>query len=281
MAKRRYGFDEDKIARYLKEGRGQGSGVDYRPWLTIQDVSSLGRCSRIRGRKTGREHHLLSDIETAVFLLFDWSDWVTDIREQFPLDRQRTRRIAAEMGVRHPFDTKTQTDIVMTTDFVVDCRTGKGEKTIARSVKPSAELDKARTLEKQEIERRYWSEDSVDWGLVTERECPAQRIKNLRWLHEMQSMEHMVVPYPGYWEDRCTQFLSCIQQVRGMSIRQFAQHVENTQGFATGDCLTVLRHLASTKQIEFDLDTKFDMGSPIEWLRVASSALQSLDRRAA
>ncbi|MFZ6849041.1 TnsA endonuclease N-terminal domain-containing protein [Undibacterium sp. RuRC25W] len=156
MAKRRYGFDEDKIVRFLKEGRGQGSGASYHPWLTLQEVSSLGRSSRIHSRKTGREHHLLSDIETAVFLLLDWSDSVTDIREQFPLDRNETRRIAAEMGVRHPIDTHSQTDIVMTTDFLIDMRTLSGIILIPRSVKPASELDNDRTLEKQEIERRYW-----------------------------------------------------------------------------------------------------------------------------
>lgn len=40
MAKRRYSFDEDKLARFLKEGRGQGHGKDYRPWFAIQDVFS-------------------------------------------------------------------------------------------------------------------------------------------------------------------------------------------------------------------------------------------------
>lgn len=104
MAKRRYGFDDEKLARFLKEERGQGHGKNYRPWLTIQDVSSLGRSSRIHSRKTGREHHLLSDIESDLFMLLDWSDSVTDIREQFPLDRDETRAIAADMGVRHPAD---------------------------------------------------------------------------------------------------------------------------------------------------------------------------------
>jgi len=62
MAKRRFGFDEEKITRFLKEGRGEGHGRDYQPWLTIQDVSS--HC-----RKTQREHYLLSNNETAVFLI--------------------------------------------------------------------------------------------------------------------------------------------------------------------------------------------------------------------
>jgi len=281
MAKRRYGIDEDKIVQFLKEGRGQGKGNAYRPWLTIQDVPSSGRCSRIQGRKTGREHHLLSDIETSAFLLYDWSDAVADIREQYPLDRDETRRIAAEMRVRHPLDTRSQTDIVMTTDFVLDVLGSDGGRTIARSAKPSDELDNDRTLEKLEIERRYWTERDTDWGLVTEHELPEQRVKNLRWLHEMQSLEHLAAPYVGYWEDRCARFMASIRQSGGMTIKRFTQQLESTQGFATGECLTVLRHLASIKQLEFDLDAKFDMSAPIEAFRVKLPAHSTRDRKTA
>lgn len=281
MAKRRYGIDEDKIARFLKDGRGQGKGGEYRPWLTIQDVPSSGRCSRIRGRKTGREHHLLSDIETSAFLLYDWSDAITDIREQYPLDREQTRRIAAEMGVRHPLDAMSQTDIVMTTDFVLDVVGKNGGKMIARSVKPSERLDDGRTLEKLEIERRCWAEKGADWGLVTERELPAQRVKNLRWLHEMASLEHLVAPYVGYWEDRCERFMAAICQAGGVTIRRFAQQLESTQGFATGECLTVLRHLAAIRRLEFNLDARFDMSAPIDAFRVVAPPNSNRDRKTA
>ncbi|MDP2680778.1 MAG: TnsA endonuclease N-terminal domain-containing protein [Rhodoferax sp.] len=89
----------------------------------------------------------------------------------------------AGMGVRHPADTQSRTDIVMTTDFVVNVRTGDTITLAARSVKPASELDKARTLEKQEIERRYWHVKGVDWGLVTDldsagcRNCAEMRSK--------------------------------------------------------------------------------------------------------
>lgn len=270
MAKRRYSFDEDKLARFLKEGRGQGHGKDYRPWLAIQDVSSHGRSSRIHSRKTDREHHLLSDIETALFLLLDWSNSVTDIREQFPLDRDETRRIAADMGVRHPADTQSRTDIVMTTDFVVNVRAGDTIMLAARSVKPASELDKVRTLEKQEIERRYWHVKGVDWGLVTDLDLPAQRIKNLRWLHEMQSLQHMMAPHPDYWDDRCSRFLACLPQATGMSNKQFVRLLESTQGFAIGEALTVIRHLAANKRIAIDLDAKFDMQGQVDSFSVAA-----------
>ena len=275
MAKRRYGMDEDKITRFQKEGRGQGLGAEYKPWLTVQDVSSLGRSTRIHSHKTGREHHLLSDIETAVFLLLEWSDQVIDIREQFPLDRDETRRIAADMGVRHPVDTQSRTDIVMTTDFVANVRQGNATTLVARSVKPAGELDKDRTLEKQEIERRYWAAKDVDWGLITEQDFPKQRIKTLGWLHEMHSLEHIAAPYAGYWEDRCNKLLTCLLQETGMTIKRFIQHLENTQGFATGEALTVIRHLAANKKISIDLDMRFDMASLVSVLGIATVGLSN------
>lgn len=268
MAKRRYSVDEDKIARFLKEGRGQGHGADYHAWLSVQDVSSWGRTARIHSAKTGREHHLLSDIETAIFLLLEWSDSVIDIREQFPLDRNKTRRIAADMGVRHPYDRETGVDIVMTTDFLVDIRLGNGSKLLALSAKPASELDDDRIIEKQEIERRYWNLMCADWGLLTDFDLPIQRIKNLRWLHEMQSLEHMTEPYTGYWQDRCNRFLACLPQATGMTIKRFIQHLTSTQGFATGDGLKVLRHLAANKRIAIDLNAQFDMHAPVDVLDI-------------
>lgn len=82
MAKRKRNIDIDKI---IKEGRGDGKGENYKPWIKIQDVPSLGRSSRISGIKTGRQHELLSDMERNYFLFLEYSDKVQDIREQFPL----------------------------------------------------------------------------------------------------------------------------------------------------------------------------------------------------
>jgi len=268
MAKRRYGLDEKKIARFLKEGRGEGHGVDYKPWLTIQDVSSHGRSTRIHSFKVGREHHFLSDLETSSFLLFDWSEKVVDIREQFPLERELTRRIATDMGVRHPIDVRSQTDIVMTTDFLLDVNTGLGgnNQLVARAVKPAGKLENKRVLEKLEIERRYWQCKGVDWGVITDRDLPKQRIKNLYWMREMQSLDNMVMPHPNYWSDRCNWFMACLPNAASITIKNFLTKLEESKGFASGEGLTVLRHLLANKVISFDLDVELKMTAPIEEL---------------
>ena len=90
MAKRRNNWDEKKIARFLAEGRGSGELKNYKPWLNIQDFPSLGRVHRLNGWKTGRIQHFFSDLERDYFYLLDWTREVIDIREQFPLNREKT-----------------------------------------------------------------------------------------------------------------------------------------------------------------------------------------------
>jgi hypothetical protein len=63
MAKRVRGMTEQKRERLINEGRGQGIGGEYKPWLTIQDVPSLGCVARIVGWKTNRIHHCMSKNE--------------------------------------------------------------------------------------------------------------------------------------------------------------------------------------------------------------------------
>jgi len=50
----------------------------------------------------------------------------------------------------------------------------------ARSVEPESELNKRCTIEKLEIERVYWYEKGIDWGIVTEHEIPMVLTENPR-----------------------------------------------------------------------------------------------------
>lgn len=84
MALSKREWTQAKYERYLKEDRGQGEGKNYVPWIKIQDFPSVGRSHRIPGWKTGRVHHLFSDQEKRTFFIFEWSDIVIDIREQYP-----------------------------------------------------------------------------------------------------------------------------------------------------------------------------------------------------
>ncbi len=271
MAKRKYEFDEQKLARFKKEGRGEGHGIDYKPWLTIQDVPSNGRSSRIPSSKIPREHHLLSDNERGIFLLLDWSDNVVDVREQFPLDRDITRKIANEMGVVHPMDPKTRTDIVMTTDFLIDIRVGNKTIEIARSVKSKTDIDNPRTIEKQEIERRYWELKNIDWRMFIDTDIPKKRVENLRLLYEMKSFDGLVVPYPDYWQDICTRLMAALNTVHRVQVKKLIKELEFTQGLKAEDIIAAIRHLGANKVITFDLDIPFSTNVFISSTKQVSS----------
>lgn len=120
MAKRNRKWNDATIDKKMKEGHGQGEGVDYRPWYTIYDFNSIGIDRPYKGKTVPREHHLLSNLEFYYFLLLDWSDSVVDIRERFPLlDVEETARIAESLNISHPSDKESGTLKVLTSDFLI------------------------------------------------------------------------------------------------------------------------------------------------------------------
>ncbi|MCY8235380.1 TnsA endonuclease N-terminal domain-containing protein [Priestia endophytica] len=179
-----------KIDKWIKEGRGSGIGSDYMPWLKIQYVSSLGRSTRLKGIKTNRLHEFLSDLKRNYFYLTEHSDFIVDIREQFPLlPLDETIVIADELGVKHPNDPKTDVPIVMTTDFLLTIDKGQGTFEVARTIKMKDELLKERVLEKFEIEREYWQRRDIDWGIVTKEEIPKTMARNISYIHDYHNIQ--------------------------------------------------------------------------------------------
>ncbi|KYP10253.1 MAG: hypothetical protein A0129_13925 [Limnobacter sp. CACIAM 66H1] len=73
-------WTEKKIAERQKAGYGEGSGSAYNPWLEVFDLSSTGRSRRVWSSKTGRAHHLFSDVEHDIFIAAEWSRSVIDRR---------------------------------------------------------------------------------------------------------------------------------------------------------------------------------------------------------
>jgi hypothetical protein len=271
MTRQRYSFDEAKIKRFLKEGRGHGRGAEYRPWLTVSDVPSRGRSHRLQGLTTARVHHLLSDIECGLFYLADWSDAVTDIREQFPLERDATQRIGAQLGIPHPQDPATRTPVVMTTDFLIDVVRDGRTTLLARAVKPAAELDKRRVLEKLEIERCYWQEQGVDWHVVTERDIPPVAVRNISWVHSYGTLSHMSQPYPGYFEELAAHILRELPARPSLSLREFCASMDHGFSIGTGTTLMLFRHLLARKRLKFAMDEPLNDSLPVERFYVQSS----------
>jgi hypothetical protein len=178
MARRRYTFDEKKVQRYIAEGRGTGTGADYQPWLQYQDLSSIGRSHRVRGHKTQRVHHLFSDGEWKCFLTLQVDPKVSDIREQFPLDRMVTSRCARELGLRHPITTDG-TPYVMTIDFLVTRRVGDKFVNQPLTFKYDTQDLTPRDNELLAIQHRFFEQHNMTLRVIDESFFNARVVKNV------------------------------------------------------------------------------------------------------
>lgn len=215
----------------------------------MRRIASSGRSNRPLGRTTGRVHHLLSDIERRSFLIYDRAENVTDIREQFPLDRTTTQRIAAEMGVRHPTYPGSNVPVVMTTDLLLDVRIEGRDLLAARAIKPTSALGDGRVLEKLEIERRFWAEREVDWGLVTERELPPVLIGNLEWLQGPWASN----AWSGEDEARAGRFAQALPGFAEEPLRVFCATMEAELALQPGEALALVRRMIATRRWQADL----------------------------
>lgn len=261
LTKRQTGWTEAKISRYIKEGRGQGELAFYKPWLTIQDVPSRGRVHRFIGWKTTREHHLFSDLEFNYHCFCDWAENVIDIREQYPLDRELTLKIAEDLGIKHPIDSKTSTPIVMTTDCFLTMREGSSIIYKARTMKFEKDLNDERVIEKFEIEKCYWEQQGIDWAIVTEKELPTTFISNLKFLRD------------AYFVNDDENLALLMEEWSGFTGAVLAnlQAFDMKYNFEVGTGISLYKHALAKKLLKIDMNEKINLNEDVSNVLLATS----------
>ena len=256
MAKHRRKWNEKTYLKLVSEGRGSGHGVDYKPWICIQDFASKGMVSRVLGYKSGRIHHLMSGNETAFFYISDFDQSITDIREQFPLlDVLDTVRIAESAGIRHPRDSASRYPYVMTTDFVLT--TNGGLK--ACSIKESSALSDKRTIEKLEIERRYWKKKGVEWQLITEKDINFAKARNLEWVGRARSVPDMLPSNPALLG--ALSHLESLYATTRKAPVHIASEIERSFSLDAGMGMTLFQYLILTGRLDVDLEKPLDLSA--------------------
>jgi len=261
MAKSRALIDRSTIERFRKEGRGQGTLQDYKPWLTVRDVPSHGKSSRDKGWKTGRTHHFLSTLELLYYFILEWSCIVTDIREQYPLlPIDDTLAIADSFGIKHSTHPKTKEPVVLTTDFYISLRNEKGSFEHARTVKYAKDLSDRRTLEKLEIERRYWEARGIDWGIVTEHEIPTELANNVDFLHDAWHL-------PKYMPEKnitlVAELLTRLVVEQHQPLNELTAISDTQLRLKGGTSLKVAYYLLATRQWRIDMNIPIDPDQPL------------------
>ena len=252
MAKSKYVLTEKQIIRRIKEGRGSGKLSNYKPWLYVNEVPSEGRSQRVYSHLTGRIHHVLSDLEFAIFLLLDHNPAVTDIREQFPLNRDNTLNICQEHQLWHP--AQNGVNQMMSSDFFVNT-SSKVQPRFVIQAKYQNALKDSRTIEKLEIERRYWQLKKIPWFLVTEKEIDKIVVDNIEWLYGVK----------GYFDELITDELlltfkhmkAYFSHTPGRKVVEIAKEYEFAFGQKLGDSMFDLRLMCAARLITFDIRYPF------------------------
>lgn len=276
MSRKRYTRNESDIQELLKRGRGKGVRENYLPYLFVRDVPSSGRSHRLYGRRSGRVHHLLSDIEYAHYLTFDSDNAVADIREQFALDRTETIRIASTLGFRHPRDPRSDTNLVMTTDLVVTYKRNSVYADRAFSIKPASQLSNRRVCEKLKIEESYWTEKKVSFRILTEQDIPLHLKRSLQWLRQYQDLYLFAEPFPGHYNDLAEHLLIYLSQLNipDITLCEVCKLLDEHLAYETGSHLMMARHMLSTRILITELNREQLWNTPVSEIKI-NSCLQA------
>lgn len=276
MSRFDYDSSDQKILRYIKEGKGQGRGADYQPWLNVHSIASRGRVSRIIGWKTGRVHHFLTDNEVRYFYLCEWSDCI-DVRENYPLlDLYEMAELLDDELLKKLTDRKTGTPHILTSTFLITIKNEQGqEKHFARNIKESRELEKPGVIDRYEVIRRYWNKKAIPWALISPSEINTVRAKNIEWIHASRRLSDW-----GYSEEQVEGVLCQLIDMLSSgeeTIRCVIDRFENEIRGDRGNGLLLFKHLLATKRIKMDMDKPIDLNQPTEIIKVGDCFTKGSD----
>lgn len=251
MAKRNRNVNQSTTKKRIAENRGVGRLGDYTPWLKIHDVADCGNVTRIKGRKSGRIHHLFSNLELNYFYLLDWAENIVDIREQYPLYQEETVAIAEENGLTHPTDSVSKEKSVIITTFQITVRKNFGTEELARAVIHSKALAKKQIIETLEIQRRYWKFRNIDWGIVTENEISDVLAKNIAWVHSFTDPADLGVTADQI--EIIRSFVSAEMKKDFVPLREITNRCDEKLNLKPGSSLSAVRHLIAVRRLAVDM----------------------------
>lgn len=256
----------------LAKGQGNYLKSDYAPYITIHDFSSQGLASRIL--HNGRIVQSMSNNETAFLRELQWAG-AHEIFDQVALadfenlSVDETVKIASDLGISHPVHSKDGSPSVITTDFVAHWKTTDGQEEVhAFAVKPVKELivdpeksvtsktGEYRTIDKLEIERRFWKARDIKWSLVTDHDLSQTRKSNI---------EHfLLTPKMALANFDRRAFLAFLAEYLAVARRtDKLEDLAHATGSPAHDLtaaqlIEAVRQLIADRSIEFDLDVKFE-----------------------
>ncbi len=255
MPRRKNNLTKEKIAKWIKAGRGQGEKEKYIPWLQIGDFSSMGRGNRVNAPNSKRVHHFHSDLEKDYFFYSLWNDDIEDLREQYPLHpADEIISIAKELGYKPPKPYKSGCDYIMQTDMLVTfTRDGKSHLK-AYTIKYKNELEKRRVMEKLAIEETYWGYRDVAYEIISEDSFNRVAARNISFLFSHATIK----PEIGneVIDKIYNELFDAIIHFKGQGIRlcEICKGIDIENGYEKGFTLRLFYYFAALKDIPVNIE---------------------------
>ncbi len=137
---------------------------------------------------------------------------------------------------------------MMSSDFLVTTTNKKLPK-FAIQAKIAETLQDPRTIEKLEIERRYWKLKLIPWFIVTEKDILGVVFQNINWLYPAQRDELSL----KILFERVEFYYHHIQDNPEQTIIEIAKKLDRSYEMEPGESLLELRQLLAKRFFIFDI----------------------------
>jgi hypothetical protein len=257
-----------KLASLLEQGYGQGEGKDYKPFLDVIRVPSKGRVSRIKGWKTNRVHHFLSDSETRYFYLLEYGEFegfqISDVREHYPLIEGMNEILPTldEQLIKRLFNQKSGEPMVLVTTFLITLKNDDGDISYyARSIKDYRQLENSQVIERFEIMNRYFKSRGIDYGIITNKEIPIVPAKNIEFIHSSYHLgeygfkKEEEIIYRDY-------LLKLITDFQGSTVKEVVNKFDKELNTENGTGLLLYKHLLARKILKVNMNKPINLEQP-------------------
>lgn len=248
-------WTEERIRERFAEGRGQGSGNNYIPWLWVQEFASNANQTRIPSMHLKRTIHTFSYLERAMHTWHEYSGYL-DYREQFPMDRRITLGAAAQMKIRHPVYRTSRCTMVMMLDALVFKRAPNGTHNVeAWDAKPLEKLEKRRVKDKLKLHKAFCAYIGIEHSLFTEATLPRAMTETLEWARGGLPLEGELLPYPSFLEVEGKRLLNWLRtRDHRRTVSDLCASWDHTHSFEAGSSLRLFKLLLWTKKVYLRLD---------------------------
>ena len=136
---------------------------------------------------------------------------------------------------------------------MVTIRQPIGTKEIARTIKYSEDLTDSRVLEKFEIERLYWKERNIDWGIVTELDIDKTVVENLKWLYKYRDANSLPRAIQPSIIPKLIAYMLPMLKKNTLPLRNITKACDEKFALPSGNSLSLVRHLLATRQWQVNL----------------------------